>query len=51
MALLETRNLCFQIGQGKILDELSLAISAAEIYVLPGTDSGKSMLGYPDTGL
>jgi Fe-S cluster assembly ATP-binding protein len=47
MALLEIRNLCFRIDQKKILDELSLAISEAEIHVLLGTNGcGKSTLAY-----
>ncbi len=47
MALLETKNLCFQIGQKKILNELSLAISDNEIHVLLGANGcGKSTLAY-----
>ena len=47
MALLEIRNLCFQVDQRKILDELSLAVSEAEIHVLLGTNGcGKSTLAY-----
>lgn len=47
MALLEIRNLCFQIDQRKILDELSLEIGENEIHVLLGTNGcGKSTLAY-----
>jgi Fe-S cluster assembly ATP-binding protein len=47
MGLLEIRNLCFQIDQRKILDELSLEIGENEIHVLLGTNGcGKSTLAY-----
>jgi Fe-S cluster assembly ATP-binding protein len=47
MALLKIRNLCFQIDQRKILDELSLEIGENEIHVLLGTNGcGKSTLAY-----
>jgi Fe-S cluster assembly ATP-binding protein len=47
MALLEIRNLSFQIGGRKILDELSLWIGDDEIHVLLGANGcGKSTLAY-----
>jgi Fe-S cluster assembly ATP-binding protein len=47
MALLELKNLCFQVGPRKILDDLSLAIGDDEIHVLLGTNGcGKSTLAY-----
>jgi Fe-S cluster assembly ATP-binding protein len=47
MPLLEIKNLCFQIHQKKILDELSLDVDENEIHVLLGTNGcGKSTLAY-----
>jgi Fe-S cluster assembly ATP-binding protein len=47
MGLLEIKNLCFQIGPRKILDEINLAISDNEIHVLLGRNGcGKSTLAY-----
>jgi Fe-S cluster assembly ATP-binding protein len=47
MALLEIRNLCFQIDERKILDELNLDVGENEIHVLLGTNGcGKSTLAY-----
>jgi Fe-S cluster assembly ATP-binding protein len=47
MALLEIRDLCFQVGTRKILDGLSLSIGEDEIHVLLGTNGcGKSTLAY-----
>lgn len=47
MPLLEIKNLSFQAGAARILDDLSLTIEAAEIYALLGTNgTGKSTLAY-----
>jgi Fe-S cluster assembly ATP-binding protein len=44
---LEIKNLCFQVGARKILDDLSLDIHEDEIHVLLGTNGcGKSTLAY-----
>jgi Fe-S cluster assembly ATP-binding protein len=47
MPLLEIKDLCFQIHQKKILNELNLAVNDNEIHLLLGTNGcGKSTLAY-----
>ncbi len=45
--MLELKNLCFQAGSRKILDDCSLAVGRGEIHALLGTNGvGKSTLAY-----
>jgi Fe-S cluster assembly ATP-binding protein len=47
MPLLEIKNLSFQVGTAKILDDLCLSVEAAEVHALLGTNgTGKSTLAY-----
>lgn len=47
MPLLEIKNLSFQVGNAKILDDLYLSVDAAEVHALLGTNgTGKSTLAY-----
>ena len=47
MPLLEIKNLSFQVGTVKILDDLCLSIEGAEVHALLGTNgTGKSTLAY-----
>ena len=47
MALLEIKNLSFQAGAARIIDDLSLSIGQGEVHALLGTNgTGKSTLAY-----
>ncbi|MDG4476982.1 ABC transporter ATP-binding protein [Thiovibrio frasassiensis] len=47
MALLEIKNLSFQVDTTKILDDFSLSVEAGEVHALLGTNgTGKSTLAY-----
>lgn len=47
MALLEIKNLSFQVDGAKIMDDLCLSVEAAEVHALLGTNgTGKSTLAY-----
>jgi Fe-S cluster assembly ATP-binding protein len=47
MPLLEIKNLSFQVGTAKILDDLRLSVEAAEVHALLGANgTGKSTLAY-----
>ncbi len=47
MPLLEIKNLSFQAGIAKILDDLCMTVEAAEVHALLGTNgTGKSTLAY-----
>jgi Fe-S cluster assembly ATP-binding protein len=47
MPLLEIKNLSFQVGTAKILDDLCLSVEAAEVHALLGANgTGKSTLAY-----